>query len=39
VQNSNTIIFIPSDAMPTGRLAVRVRVNHVESDPSVWIEK
>ncbi|MDD5034281.1 MAG: DUF4255 domain-containing protein [Methylococcaceae bacterium] len=38
VQDSNTIIFIPSDAMPKGRFAVRVRVNHVESDPSLWIE-
>lgn len=38
VKDLNTIILLPTDGMPKGRLAVKVRVNHVESDPSVWIE-
>lgn len=38
VKNSSAIDFIPPDGMPKGFLSVRVRVNHVESDPSVWIK-
>lgn len=38
VQDINTIIFIPPDTLPKGYLAVRIRVNHVESDPSLWIQ-
>lgn len=38
VKDLNTIILVLPDTMPKGRFAVRVRVNHVESDPSVWIE-
>ena len=37
VQDANTINFIPPAGLPKSHLAVRVRVNHVESDPSVWI--
>lgn len=32
-----TITFQPPADLPTGRYAVRVRVNDVESDPAVWI--
>lgn len=39
VSGPNTIDFIPPDDLPKGLFAVRVRVNHVESDPSVWINK
>ena len=38
VKSSDTIIFVPPDGLPKGTLAVRVRVNHVEADPSVWIK-
>jgi hypothetical protein len=39
VTDQTTIVFMPPDALPKGLLAVRVRVNRVEADPSLWIQR